>query len=362
MFPSMATGRMAMSRLLGIFSWIVFAGFVVSAGFAVRAESVPPGEQSSSPDRVPSGAAAGQPAEPEIRPAASPAQLASGFLSTICQEIRSAAAAHNLPANFLIRLIWQESGFDPDAVSRAGAQGIAQFMPATAQWRGLINPFDAHMSIRESARWLGELRGQFGNLGLAAAAYNAGPKRVKEWLDGSRGLPSETRAYVHVVTERAAEEWARPGVRDDKINFLFAPPDCRFEDIASRVVLTRIARAPRQQNANMSLGGRPAIKNLAWSLQLIGDKSEETAMKEYGRLQQKFPGILGAKMPIVIKKQLGGRGAAVWYQVRIAERSRDAANVICSKLRVAGGECLVLSTISTLHDGPERDPAGRVAP
>ena len=111
-------------------------------------------------------------------------------------------------------LIWQESRFSPTAVSQAGAQGIAQFMPATARWRGLINPFDPHWSIRESARWLGELRAQFGNLGLAAAAYNAGPRRIEDWLTGKRGLPRETKAYVRIVTGLAAEEWARPGIRE----------------------------------------------------------------------------------------------------------------------------------------------------
>ena len=138
---------------------------------------------------------------------------AAGFISSVCQEIGSAAAAHNLPAGFLMRLIWQESRFNPVAVSRAGAQGIAQFMPATARWRGLTNPFDPHWSVRESARWLGELRRQFGNLGLAAAAYNAGPKSVQDWLTGKRNLPRETEAYVRIVTGRAPEEWARPGIR-----------------------------------------------------------------------------------------------------------------------------------------------------
>jgi soluble lytic murein transglycosylase-like protein len=91
--------------------------------------------------------------------------------------LENAAAAHDLPLDFFVRLIRQESNFDPNSVSHAGAQGIAQFMPGTARWRGLADPFEPLQVLHQSARWLRELREQFGNLGRAAAAYNAGPRR-----------------------------------------------------------------------------------------------------------------------------------------------------------------------------------------
>src|SRR5450755_3094803 len=94
--------------------------------------------------------------------------------NTGCDTLNSAAATHGLPLEFFARLIRQESNFDPKSVSRAGAQGIAQFMPGTARWRRLSDPFEPTEALYESARWLSELRNQFGNLGLAAAAYNAG--------------------------------------------------------------------------------------------------------------------------------------------------------------------------------------------
>jgi hypothetical protein len=105
-------------------------------------------------------------------------------------------------------LIWHESGFNNRAVSRAGARGIAQFMPGTASWRGLADPFDAIEPLRESADYLRELRNQFGNLGLAAAAYNGSSGRVQNWLNGRRSLPSETRAYVRIITGYGSEDWA----------------------------------------------------------------------------------------------------------------------------------------------------------
>ena len=131
-----------------------------------------------------------------------------------CLALAKAAAAHDLPLDFFVRLIRQESNFDPNSVSHKGAQGIAQFMPGTARWRGLADPFEPLQALYESARWLRELREQFGNLGLAAAAYNAGPGRVQDWLAGRGGLPGETRACVRIITGRAAEEWAKGPVED----------------------------------------------------------------------------------------------------------------------------------------------------
>ena len=91
-------------------------------------------------------------------------------VAKICDALAAAAGENNLPVDFFARLIWQESRFDPTAVSRAGAQGVAQFMPATANSRGLADPFDPIESIAHSAKLLSDLRRELGNLGLAAAA------------------------------------------------------------------------------------------------------------------------------------------------------------------------------------------------
>jgi soluble lytic murein transglycosylase-like protein len=81
-------------------------------------------------------------------------------------------------------------------------------MPGTAGWRGLNNPFDVIAALKASASYLGDLRNRFGNLGLAAAAYNAGPQRVQHWLLVRSGLPKETRHYVQIITGHSAEEWS----------------------------------------------------------------------------------------------------------------------------------------------------------
>jgi hypothetical protein len=126
----------------------------------------------------------------------------------ICQTIDAAAAANGLPVGFLARLLWTESGFRSGATSPAGAAGVAQFMPQTAAAYGLADPRDPLQAIRHAASLLVELDRQFGNLGLAAAAYNAGAARVAKWLQGLSGLPIETRLYVLAITGRPPEDWA----------------------------------------------------------------------------------------------------------------------------------------------------------
>ena len=125
--------------------------------------------------------------------------------------IEHTATANGLPVDFLLRLLRQESGLNYEAVSRAGAQGIAQFMPGTAGERGLADPFNPYEAIPKSAELLKEHRAQFGSLGLAAAAYNAGPQRVRNWLSGRSALPKETCEYVAKITGRSADEWRQGG-------------------------------------------------------------------------------------------------------------------------------------------------------
>src|SRR6516225_9092471 len=161
------------------------------------------------------------PVESTQSPSATPSNGAAS-VARICDALAAAATENDLPVDFFARLIWQESRFDPTAVSRAGAQGVAQFMPATANWRGLVDPFDPNEAISHAAKLLRDLRREFGNLGLAAAAYNAGSGRIRDWLAGRRGLPRETDAYVTLITGQSPEQWAR--VRTHAAETQFAGP------------------------------------------------------------------------------------------------------------------------------------------
>ncbi len=138
------------------------------------------------------------------------------FVAKVCERLEEEAGKWSVPRAFFARLIWKESRFDPDAISPKGAEGIAQFMPATARLRELAHPFDTNSAIAASASYLSDLRNEFGNWGLAAAAYNAGEDRVDRWRAGKTGLPAETQDYVYSITGHRAKEWKRdtpPAVR-----------------------------------------------------------------------------------------------------------------------------------------------------
>jgi hypothetical protein len=135
----------------------------------------------------------------------------------LCTAAVFEAAANNLPLRFFVNLIHQESGFNTHVVSHKGAQGIAQFMPYTAAERDLKDPFDPMPALGASAKFLAELVGRFGNLGLAAAAYNGGPRRVDDWLAKRGDLPAETQHYVLVITGIPAAKWADPASKGTEI-------------------------------------------------------------------------------------------------------------------------------------------------
>jgi len=147
----------------------------------------------------------------DLPPPPPPKPVVHRSTQEVCDTLTQAAQRNDLPVPFFIRLLFQESHFRPGAVSRAGAQGIAQFMPKTADAMGLDNPFDPLQAIPASARLLRSLFEQFGNLGLAAAAYNAGPKRIQDWLSRKGKLPEETQGYVQTITGRPAERWKGAG-------------------------------------------------------------------------------------------------------------------------------------------------------
>lgn len=113
---------------------------------------------------------------------------------------RSAARRHGVPEDLFLRLVTQESGWDPEALSRAGAIGLAQLMPDTARLLG-VNPQDPGQNLDGGARYLAEQYREFGSWRLALAAYNAGPEAVV----AHDGIPpyAETQAYVAAILDDA---------------------------------------------------------------------------------------------------------------------------------------------------------------
>jgi soluble lytic murein transglycosylase-like protein len=203
-------------------------------------------------------------------------------------------------------------------------------MPGTASERGLLDPFDPVQALPKSAEFLRELRTEFGNLGLAAAAYNAGPQRVRDWLAGRRTLPAETRNYVAAVTGISADDWAA--------NSADREPE-RKTNCATLMAL--LHRAPNpfvgklEERVTASAGS-------AWGVQLSAGFSRDRALASYAGLAQRYAQILSGYEPMLLSTTLRSRGTGAFYQVRVGASTRAAADKLCNSVRRAGGACIVL--------------------
>ena len=221
----------------------------------------------------------------------------------MCLMIEAAARSEGLPLEILARVIWQESRFQADAigpVTRSGqrAQGIAQLMPGTASERGLLDPFNPVQALPKSAEFLAELRTEFGNLGLAAAAYNAGPRRVREWLAGTGPMPMETRNYVSAITGSTVEDWAKAG-RTGKM------PD-RPVTSSCRQLMALLRQAPNpfitQLEQHVSLSAAKV-----WGVQLAAGFSRDKALAMYSRAIKILSAVIGDQDPSLLSSRLRTR-------------------------------------------------------
>jgi hypothetical protein len=273
-------------------------------------------------------------------PQPNPAEAArdSETREAMCLMVESAARAANLPLEFFARVIWQESRFQTDAVgpvTRSGqrAQGIAQFMPGTASERRLLDPFDPVQALPKSAEFLGELRDQFGNLGLAAAAYNAGPRRVQEWLAGTGYMPQETRNYVSAITGSTVEEWTNAG-RNGKMPERTPASSCRE-------LMALLKRAPNPFVTGLEQHITLAAAKV-WGVQLAAGFNRDKALAMYARAMKRLGAVIGDQDPSLLSSVMRTRGSHMFYQVRIGADTRPEADDLCNRIRRAGGACFVL--------------------
>jgi hypothetical protein len=254
------------------------------------------------------------------------------FVDIVCPIMQQQAEARGLPPMPFVRLIWKESRFNPNAISPKGAQGIAQFMPGTAEERGLYDPFQPKLAIIHSASLLADLRREFGNFGLAAAAYNAGAERVRAWLAGSSSLPWETQNYVQFITGRAAEEWK---LDETDLPQALKTAGAEVQESCRKLAPLVVRAVYETEPLTVSGAWRP------WGVNVSTSFSKSKALAQFSRFKRQHVSLLGDRDPFVQPQRNLSRGRGSLYLVQIGADSRADAEKLCSRLRSDGGACIV---------------------
>ncbi|WP_246026723.1 lytic transglycosylase domain-containing protein [Paracoccus luteus] len=297
----------------------------------------PPGARAVA--AVAPAAAAPQPAAADPAPAANTTRRctadarscieAASYVADVCTTIERAATENRLDPNFLARLLWKESLFEPEAISPVGAQGIAQFMPDTARMRKLDDPFNPAKAIHASADYLRDLIDGFGSVGLAAVAYNGGEARAARFRNGGHVLPYETQDYVEAITGHTAWKW-----RD-------SPPDAASLDL-------RLDKAKPFRDACIRLAANRTLKEFGtpsrvwpWGVIVASHPKQSGAQAQVNRLNRQLRPILGGKRVGYVRKALTGSARKV-YTAQVGYSSRTEAFAFCNRLKSAGGRCIVL--------------------
>ncbi|WP_306418436.1 lytic transglycosylase domain-containing protein [Pseudoprimorskyibacter insulae] len=252
----------------------------------------------------------------------------SAFAADTCGAIGAFAAQNQIDPGFFARLIWQESRFDPNAVSHANARGIAQFIDSTAALRGLTDSHNPAEALEHSAEYLGELTRRYGNHGLAAVAYNGGEKRADGLVAKTGGLAQETIDYVQIITGLTAEAW-----RD-------TPPEAHDFRLAGDTPF-QAACEDLAKNRRMSPFPKPKPKHSPWGVQVSFAASEKAARTAF---KQKTASCRGAaskpKLDVIyVENRVAGKKG--YYMARLGAKTVKSANALCTSLRQSGCTCSV---------------------
>lgn len=258
-------------------------------------------------------------------------KTAKQHVARTCDTIETEAKRRGLPPGFFARLIWTESRFNPNAVSPKGARGIAQFMPATARERGLADPFDPRTALAASAGYLSDLKDQFGNLGLAAAAYNAGPDRVARWRRETSRLPGETRRFVRLITGLTADQWAQPEVPEH--NFVL------HEELPFRQACRQFARLARPGGRENAAQDPPTMP---WGALIASHFTRNGAEAALKRLAASHRVIAGHQPVEFVSRRNAARGGKRMVSVMLGAQDRETARTLCRRLNRDGGACIVV--------------------
>lgn len=248
----------------------------------------------------------------------------ANYVADVCRVIEAAAVDAKVDRNFFARLIWRESLFDAAAVSPVGAQGIAQFMPETAKLRGLGDSFNPAEALFASAAYLADLTKSFGNIGLAAVAYNGGEARAARFVGDGGGLPDKTRAYVLAITGYSAEVWR------DK------PPESvdlalKGADFQTGCTTMATKRTLREMAPKLS----------PWGVVIASNRDRDGAERQVERLMNRHRALLGGETVNYSRNRRPGMPGRLNY-AQVGRDTREAAEALCGRLRGVGADCMVL--------------------
>ncbi|MET3900124.1 hypothetical protein ABIB57_004087 [Devosia sp. UYZn731] len=250
------------------------------------------------------------------------------YVVDVCEAIATFAKRYELPEAFFARLIWQESRFDPAAISPAGAQGIAQFMAGTAKLRRLDNAFDPAPALAKSAEYLRELEVKYGNLGLAAAAYNAGEGRITRVVTAGSGVPFETRDYVSIITGRPIDYWL--GAAPEAIDYALRP---ERSFIAACVEMAKAT--PMPQFLPDPAAWQP------WGILIAQNFGRDLVLRRFTRAQDSYAAVLGPEKLMLISVRNSNFGPRTRYSAMVGRPTRKEAQLLCDALLAIGGNCIV---------------------
>lgn len=252
------------------------------------------------------------------------------YVADVCLLIERNAAERRLDPNFLARLLWKESRFEPGAISPVGAQGIAQFMPGTAELYGLKDPFNPAEAIHKAAWYLRHLTDRFGSIGMAAIAYNGGENRAARFVARQTTLPYETLDYVESITGHDALIWRDNPPREADLR-LALQPDMPFRAACEKLGGDRKLREFMVQ---------PRV--YPWGVIVASHPSQSGAAQQVSRLNRSLRPILEGRRVGYVRKRLSGMPRPV-YTAQIGFDSRSDAARFCLRLQNLGGRCIVLS-------------------
>lgn len=249
------------------------------------------------------------------------------FFRDTCLAIQTFAWREQLPVGYFARLIWLESRFDPSALSVAGAQGIAQFIPSTARIRGLRNAFDPTEALAKSADYLRFLTDKFGNLGLAAVAYNGGEGRAASYVAAVDYLPAETRHYVEAVTGLDADSWL---AGSQAVDYALSKTDGFIDACVKMAEAEQVPSMDRQPGE-----WHP------WGVLLAQNFSQAAAIRRFERVQAAYAKVIGAEKLMLLMARNPNFGPRLRHFAMIGRDDRAGAEALCADLRAVGGSCIV---------------------